>query len=102
MKIFQNISKKELVSMGAGILILGCVTAWYVFEYMILPPVIMPSGAKAPEGMLSPKEAVAKMREVPGFRWETTDKIKAITDDKNEIKYWSVKTPRGYVTIPAK
>ena len=65
------------------------------------PSVIIPMGAKEPENLITPEEAMSEARKIPGFEVEKILQVKALLNDKNEIQYWLIKTKIGTVTVSA-
>lgn len=54
-----------------------------------------------PEEITTPEAAVKRAFQVPGYSDEEILEVKPIYGDDGKIKYWSVKTPRGTVTVKA-
>ncbi|MEK7212797.1 MAG: hypothetical protein AAB686_03920, partial [Patescibacteria group bacterium] len=60
------------------------------------------AGGDLPDNVISSKEAIAKMRQIPGYENLTVQSVEMIYGPDGSMWYWGIKTDRGTVTIEAR
>jgi hypothetical protein len=93
----------KIVAITVFAMLIAAAAAWRILLSVpfvsSLPPIIIPPGAIEKEVMITPEEAIAEARKVPGFESEKILQVRALLNDKGEIQYWLVKTDSGTVTV---
>lgn len=59
------------------------------------------AGAEFPSNIISPEQAIERVRAIKGYESVDILAVEAIYGSKGKIWYWGVKTPRGVISVKA-
>ncbi len=101
-KELEKLKKKIVIAAAANlVLLVALVVVLHPSKQGVIVQSLPNVPASSYDNVISTDDVIKLVHGLPGYEDADVTEIKPILDAENQIKYWSAKTSKGYVTVPA-